>query len=633
MGHWRIIPASRRLFSKRLFSKRLLPGTGRSWRGGLCAGTQAALPGFPKPRVAVANALALTLAILVVAAMTSMSVTATVAGAQEAEDSAADTEETSPDDGGGDSGSSDSSGEEQGTDSGEEGSGEEGGGQSEDSSGGEDSGGFTGLATDAAFAILGALWDSSARDLGEQITADMGKAMFFMPDPTDESALEDIYTDVRQVMGPALLFGMLVIALLKMLASFNSGGQNALISRLGHIVMVAVALGTLPFVFSALSDLSVNLTGAMLPEGEDMVGAAANLLNPIGNIFVIGGILKMIVALMALWVLAKVIIIAIVKIILWPLLFISANFVLPASLLPGCLHFATSYFKLVMVLALLPAVWATELWLGAKLVAAPEAIFGTAANMGGILTDGIFGPAIAIGVLWVVSQTPSKMLALAFSGYNPGFSTGIRTAGKWAAMSVVTTGTRQAMGAVGTALGGAAGGAAGAAAAGAGSGGERYSVNQSITDRYTQSPGGGWIHQGRSMSETYNANSGSMTAEQMASHLQGKMAQNGESGATHSATDGSRSAGGYPQPPRQEAGGGGLGGPTPGLPGSGGLQPDTSRGRDQGQSGGNPGKRNSPKVHIVQDSESPHETPRHPDKGKDPKDTAMYHDGNRWRWR
>ena len=577
-------------------------------------------------------------------------IAATVVGAVSFTPSPASAQETtasSEDSGGSDSSGSGDSGSE-GEGSGEEGSGEgggeqEGGGQGEDSSGSDSSGseessgdegsdssgGFTGMATDAVFAILGALWDSSAGELGEQITADMGKAMFFMPDPTDKSALEDIYTDVRQVMGPALLFGMLVIALLKMLASFNTGGQNALISRLGHIVMVAVALGTLPFVFSALSELSVNLTGAMLPEGDDMVGAAANLLNPIGNIFVIGGVLKMIVALMALWVLAKVIIIAIVKMLLWPLLFISANFILPASLLPGCLHFASSYFKLVMVLALLPAVWATELWLGAKLVAAPEAVFGTAANLGGILTDGIFGPVIAIGVLWVVSQTPSKMLALAFSGYNPGWSTGIRTAGKWAAMSVVTTGTRQAMGAVGTALGGAAGGAAGAAA---GSGGESYSVNQSISDRYTKSPGGGWIHQGRSMTETYNHGSGRMTEDQMRNFLQDKGAQSGQStGASHSATDSSRSAGGWPQPPREEPKSG-LGAETQRLPGSG-SQGDVDKQAGQYQSGGNPGKSSNPKVHIVEGSESPRQTPRHPDMGQDPKDTAMYHDGNKWRWR
>ena len=566
MSHWRIIPASRRLFSKRLFSQRLFGlfvGAGRRWRAG---------PG------ALANALALTLAILVVAAMTSMSVMATVAGAQQTEeDSPANTEETVPDDGGGNSGA----GEEEPADSGEEGSGE-GSGQGEDSSGsdssgseessggeessgsdssgGEDSGAFTGLATDAVFAILGALWDASARDLGEQITADMGKAMFFMPDPTDESALQDIYTDVRQVMGPALLFGMLVIALLKMLASFNSGGQNALISRLGHIVMVAVALGTLPFVFSALSDLSVNLTGAMLPEGDDMVGAAANLLNPIGNIFVIGGILKLIVALMALWVLAKVIIIAIVKIILWPLVFIAANFVLPASLLPGCLHFASNYFKLVMVLALLPAVWATELWLGAKLVAAPEAVFGTAANLGGILTDGIFGPVVAIGVLWVVSQTPSKMLALAFSGYNPGFSTGIRTAGKWAAMSVVTTGTRQAMGAVGTALGGAAGGAAGAAAGG--SGGAR--MNETISQQQQWSPQtGSWQDVGPARRNLSFSSSRPMSGQEtnaLNNNMDNASAAAGSGGGGHSATDGSRSAGGYPQPSGQESRGS-VGGP------------------------------------------------------------------------
>ncbi len=214
----------------------------------------------------------------------------------------------------------------------------------------EDEGGFVGMAVDAAFAVLSALWDSSAADLAEQITEDLGEALFFMPDPTGAGALADIYDDAKKVMAPALLLGILIITLLKIVTSYNASGQSFSLAKLGHIVGVAVVLGTLPFVFGVLSTLSQDLTAALLPEGGDMMGAAANLLSPLTGLFSVTGPLTIIVALFALWVLAKVMIIALIKLITWPLLFIAANFVMPASLLPGCKHFAENYFKLLHAL-------------------------------------------------------------------------------------------------------------------------------------------------------------------------------------------------------------------------------------------------------------------------------------------
>ena len=119
----------------------------------------------------------------------------------------------------------------------------------------------------------------------------------------------------------------------------------------------------------------------------------------------------------------------------------------------------------------------------------------------------------------------------------------------------------------------------------------------------------------------------------MRNFLQDKAAQSGQSGgATHSATDGSRSAGGWPQPRASNQAGGGLGGPTPGLTGNV-AQGNAARGDGQYQSGGNPGSKRVVQGVPYQDGEPRREQPRHPDKGQDPKDTAMYHDGNKWRWR
>lgn len=75
--------------------------------------------------------------------------------------------------------------------------------------------------------------------------------------------------------------------------------------------------------------------------------------------------------------------------------------------------------RALLVVVAIPALWAMELWLGAKLVAAPESIFGEAVDLFGFLPGSLFSVALGLSVLWTIYKTPFMVLSLAFPIVHP----------------------------------------------------------------------------------------------------------------------------------------------------------------------------------------------------------------------
>ena len=306
------------------------------------------------------------------------------------------------------------------------------------------------------------IWDWTFGWLGEKIGQSIGDSLLFLPDPSADEEVQGVYDETKNSVRGLLVVSILVMSLAMVLRAANEGVQFTGLKVLPKILGVALVLGALPSIFGVLSTLGTDLTIGLLPNDEQINAARTEMVKAVVGNLVVTNFLNLILAVIGVYVMFVLIIVALLKSIVFVLLFIIAPFPLIASLIPGFDRYAVIWAKAVGVTVFLTAVWAAELWLGAILIDDPRALFGDAVDRMGFLSNGAFTTIIAIGMFYLMYKTPFIMFSWAIPSYNPSGGGSIWSFGKFAAAAAMSAGIKSA-------VGGFIGGAAGAGAAAKGS--------------------------------------------------------------------------------------------------------------------------------------------------------------------
>ena len=331
----------------------------------------------------------------------------------------------------------------------------------------EDPGGLAGMVLDWFKTIMGFVYDSTVGDLIKKVAEALQAGILGLPAPSGEVA--SMYEGVVGAMRPVILVGILVTALLMMLRTSNYDVAYAGFSALPKFIGLGIAFAFLPQFMEILSKMTLDVSEAFLPSGDRTVLAGAELFKSAVTNMLGAGFLNIILAIVFTIVGFGMVLVAVLKNILFQLLFIAGPFALASSVIPGVNHLATSWFRGVLACAAIPVLWSLELGIASVIVASPEVIFGEMVDVLGAWSDGIFTSVGAILVLYVMYKTPFKVLEWAFESYDS--SRGAwRGLARGVAVGLATSGIRSGAKALAGAATGGAGGAAAGAATGADAG-------------------------------------------------------------------------------------------------------------------------------------------------------------------
>jgi hypothetical protein len=370
-----------------------------------------------------------------------------------------------------------------------------------------DQGGLAGMVLDWFKAIMGFVYDSTVGDLIKKVAEALQAGILGLPAPSGEVA--SMYEGMVGAMRPVILVGILVTALLMMLRTSNYDIAYAGFSALPRFIGLGIAFAFLPQFMEILSKMTLDVSEAFLPSADRAALAGAELFKSAVTNMLGAGFLNIILAIAFTVVGFGVVLVAVLKNILFQLLFIAGPFALASSVIPGVNHLAASWFRGVLACAAIPVLWSLELGIASVIVSSPEAIFGEMVDVLGAWSDGIFTSVGAILVLYVMYKTPFKVLEWAFESYDS--SRGAwRGLARGVAVGLATSGIRSGVKALAGAASGGAGGAAVGAASGAdarnsaakdaaiGAGGSRTGLGRGktirqITGQRTSSPPAGEI--------------------------------------------------------------------------------------------------------------------------------------------
>jgi hypothetical protein len=320
-----------------------------------------------------------------------------------------------------------------------------------------DQGGLAGMVLDWFKAIMGFVYDSTVGDLIKKVAEALQAGILGLPAPSGEVA--SMYEGMVGAMRPVILVGILVTALLMMLRTSNYDIAYAGFSALPRFIGLGIAFAFLPQFMEILSKMTLEVSEAFLPSADRAALAGAELFKSAVTNMLGAGFLNIILAIAFTVVGFGVVLVAVLKNILFQLLFIAGPFALASSVIPGVNHLAASWFRGVLACAAIPVLWSLELGIASVIVSSPEAIFGEMVDVLGAWSDGIFTSVGAILVLYVMYKTPFKVLEWAFESYDS--SRGAwRGLARGVAVGLATSGIRSG---VKVLAGAAAGGASGAA--------------------------------------------------------------------------------------------------------------------------------------------------------------------------
>lgn len=344
-------------------------------------------------------------------------------------------------------------------------------------------GGIGGMVLDWFQGILQWIFDNTVGALVEAVGEALRDSILPLEKPSGE--VVGLYRTLSDQMRPAILVGILVLGLLMMIQTTRYDVAYASFSGLPRLLGAAVALAFLPQFMEILTGLSTGISAAFFPDGAQMKDAYAELWKARLATLVTGtGILSILLEIGLLIVGFLVVIVAMLKNIIFNLLFIAAPFALVGSLLPGLSSLAASWFRGVLACAAIPVLWAIEIGVGVFVVRSPGAIFGDYATSADFFSDGIATTLAAILVLWIMYKTPFKLLEWAFN---------IQLGGGLTGAIVKGVAIRGAVSAVGGAVSGLKTAMANSAAGAGGAGGSRISPSTAILSGGTMrsSLGGG----------------------------------------------------------------------------------------------------------------------------------------------
>lgn len=344
-------------------------------------------------------------------------------------------------------------------------------------------GGVGGMVLDWFQGILRWIFDNTVGALVEAVGEALRDSILPLEKPSGE--VVGLYRTLSDQMRPAILVGILVLGLLMTIQTTRYDVAYASFSGLPRLLGAAVALAFLPQFMEILTGLSTGISAAFFPDGAQMKDAYAELWKARLATLVTGtGILTILLEIGLLVVGFLVVIVAMLKNIVFNLLFIVAPFALVGSLLPGLSPLAASWFRGILACAAVPVLWAIEIGVGVFVVRSPGAIFGDYASSAGFFSDGVATTLAAILVLWIMYKTPFKLLEWAFN---------IQLGGGLTGAVVKGVAIRGAVSAVGGAVSGLKTAMANSAAGAGGAGGSRVSPSTAILSGGTMrsSLGGG----------------------------------------------------------------------------------------------------------------------------------------------
>lgn len=502
--------------------------------------------------------------------------------------------------------------------------GEDSGGE-DATTGGEESGGALGKLGQTVFiGLLNWIWDKTFGWFVEQ-ARNVGDAFLHLPDPTEAPEIVQTYEQARDTMLPLIAVVILAAAGAMTLTAYNKGLSHAGQTVAPRILGVTITLAVLPFMFSTLSTLSTDLTAMVLPDRGAIWEAQKELMKAtLGNLAVTN-ILNVILMILGSVVVFLVIVTAFLKNIFYSFLFVASVFALIGGLVPQLWNFAVTWFKAVMVCAVISPLWALEMWIGSQFIQTPQMILGQSRNDLGFLTDSMLTTTIAIIIMWMMYKTPFKVLSWAFVSYDGSQGVGLRSFGRFMMFQAAAAGLKQVAGAA-------------AAAKGSGSGDEapaRISESRTQKTRHWQDADGN-DQSSTVVEETQNASrTRDATPEESASML-GAVGSGSGSGPETSNITGAGS------PPSSsdvyygasgDHSSGSIRAARPGISGEV-LEDDAAPGNtpDNVQPKNAPGGMRVAKIIPAQVGESGGAPPRHPDAGYDDDDSAIRWDGQRYRW-
>jgi hypothetical protein len=213
-------------------------------------------------------------------------------------------------------------------------------------------------------------------------------------------------------------------------------------SGLPKLMGVAMAMAFLPQFMGQLGEISAGLSEAFFPSGNDLDGTGYELFKASAGPTSTLNPLTIVVGVMLVWVGFMVILVALLKNVLYVLLFLAAPFALVASLFPGFAPLAGSWFRGVVACAAIPALWSIEIGVGSFILRFPETIFGDYAGSLGFITDAQVTSLGAILIMWIMYKTPFKVLEWSFPGYSASGG-GVRSLVRAVAIAAATTPVRQ----------------------------------------------------------------------------------------------------------------------------------------------------------------------------------------------
>lgn len=283
-----------------------------------------------------------------------------------------------------------------------------------------DDGGLAGMVLGFFTSILEWMWDNTFGFALEEMAGAFEANALSLPELEGRSDLLGLYTQGVEKLRPAILVGILLLGILLIVRGDNYDLAYASFHGLPKLLGVGMAMAFLPQFMGELSRLTAGIAGAFSPSGGDVDAAGAELFKAaVGNLAVTN-FLNVILLVAAAVVGFLVIVVALLKNILYVILFVAGPFALVASLVPGLSPLAGSWFRGVLACAAIPALWSIELGIGTFVVASPEAVFGDQTNALGFISNGAVTSIGAILTMWVMYKTPFKVIEWAFNVQLPG---------------------------------------------------------------------------------------------------------------------------------------------------------------------------------------------------------------------
>ncbi|QIN78320.1 hypothetical protein GBA65_07090 [Rubrobacter marinus] len=287
-------------------------------------------------------------------------------------------------------------------------------------SGSADDGGLTGMVLGFFRGILQWLWDNTFGWALEQMAEAFETDLLSLPTLEGRGDLLGFYTGAVEKLRPAILVGILLLGILMMVRSDNYDLAYAGFQGLPKLMGVAMAMAFLPQFMGELSRITAGITDAFFPSSGDVNGAGQELFKAAVGNMAVANFLNVILLVAAAWVGMLVMIVALLKSVLYAVLFVAGPFALVASLVPGLSSLAGSWFRGVLACAAIPALWSIELGVGVLAVESPQAFFGEGASTLGFVSEGAVVAVGAILILWVMYKTPFKVIEWAFNVQLPG---------------------------------------------------------------------------------------------------------------------------------------------------------------------------------------------------------------------